>query len=115
MTNLDFFSFSGALLDQGETLFFPSLQERLQNPVDPGRADTEGGAIRVDLVGHEGAKLSGECFGLTLFVQVNVGQLRAIRNGLRGRDLTADPTKFEFELDADGGLLSLKVDKRELE
>jgi|SRR5688572_23065746 len=114
MSELIFASFSGTLLDQGQTLFFPSLQERDANPIHPERANEEAAVQRLTLVGNSGVKLSGEIVGLTLYAQVDVRQFRSVRSLLRERNLADHPVRVAFELDENRALHALTIDGREL-
>jgi hypothetical protein len=114
MFELTFTTFTGALLDQGQTLFFPSLQERDANPIQPEQANTEDSARRLTLVAGDGVKLSGEMVGLTLYAQVDLIQFRAVRNSLRERNLADRPIRIVAEVGEDRALLALAVDGQAL-
>jgi hypothetical protein len=123
MTAIDFSSFSGASLAQGETLFFPSLDDRQQRPIGVDEADEIGlldprgiTVRRLTLVGVDRvAVASGEIVALTLHVQVRLETYRELRRSLRvPRDLLSAPIRFDYEVDETGALTRLVADDRTL-
>jgi hypothetical protein len=116
-TKLTFTSFSGALLAQGATLFFPSLDDRGRQEFSSDHADKEDCVQRVTLVAVDRGYrdyLSGALVGLTLQVELDVGQFRGLRRSLRPQIRKEKNIAFEIELGKEGELEALAVNGRTL-
>jgi hypothetical protein len=110
-------SFSGALLAQGETLFFPSLDDRGRQEFSSDHADKEDCIHRLTLVAVDRGyrdHLSGGLVGLTLHVQLDVGQFRKLRRSLRQQHRKEKNITFEVELGKEGELEALSINGRAL-
>jgi hypothetical protein len=112
-----FKSYSGAQLAQGVTLFFPSLDDRGRQEFSPDHADKEDCIHRLTIVAVDRRYrdyLAGGQVGLTLHVQLDLGQFRRLRRALRPKNLQDKQILFEIALGKEGELESLSVNGQPL-